>query len=235
MDACANHLGDRRLIETMIQKAAQVGADYIKFQSFEADRLSKNFPDYETNHSYYKSVELTDEDHKFIMDKCKQYNINPLFTVFNADKVDFLVSLGLDIVKIASPDGDNYPLINKCLKSFETVIVSTGMIDVKQVSMLLKIGCKTLYCVSKYPTQLGDIDYTAMQLHDGFSDHSLGIEAGKKAIDLNMGYLEKHFTLGRDLPGRDQAMSTTLDEFKELISYRDHKNKVQIYKTRWSD
>ena len=53
----------------------------------------------------------------------------------------------------------------------------------------------------------------------GYSDHTLGTEAGKYAICIGAEYLEKHFTLNRYLPGRDQKMSSTMDEMKELANW----------------
>ncbi len=50
----------------------------------------------------------------------------------------------------------------------------------------------------------------------GYSDHTLGTEAGKYAICIGAEYLEKHFTLNGYLPGRYQKMSSTMDEMKEL-------------------
>lgn len=233
-DACANHLGDRRLIEQMIKKAAETKIDIIKFQSFRANKLNKTYPNYEENYEYYKSVQLSRDDHIFILDACKKYGIEPLFTVFDLETVELLDELEINTVKIASPDADNWDLIKKCLRTFEVIFISTGMINTEQIRGLLELDSFIImYCISKYPTKIEEIDYELMKICHGFSDHTLGITAAKKAIDLEVEYIEKHFTLGRDLPGRDQAMSATLEDFKEIIDYRDYKNKVQIYKSRW--
>ena len=144
------------------------------------------------------------------------------------------------MVKIASPDADNYELINYCIDNFIKVFISTGMHTPQQIRTLRehvkgKKNVVLFYCVSKYPTLITDIDFDTMLYFDGFSDHTLGIEAAKKAIDLGMPYIEKHLTLGRDLPGKDQAMSTTVDEFRQIVQYRDYVSKIDIYKKRWSN
>jgi sialic acid synthase SpsE len=232
-DFCANHLGQPALIEHGIKLLAEAGVDIVKFQAFRASKLNQNFPNYDDNYLYYKSVELDDEALVKVVTHCNFYGIEPMFTVFNKDLVPRISNLCVKRIKIASPDGDNFELIDLCTKYFDEVIVSTGMIGDKDLIKLRKLPVKTLYCVSKYPTKLEDIDYNEMKFHAGFSDHSLGTEASKKAIDLDLEYVEKHFTLGRDLPGRDQFMSTTIDEFKELVSYKEQLNKIQIYKNRW--
>ena len=53
----------------------------------------------------------------------------------------------------------------------------------------------------------------------GYSDHSLGTEAGKLAICRGAEILEKHYTLSRNLPGKDQAMSMQIEEFAELAQF----------------
>jgi len=55
----------------------------------------------------------------------------------------------------------------------------------------------------------------------GFSDHSLGVEAAMAAMTMGIEILEKHFTLDRNLPGKDQQMSTTPDEFAKICGWRD--------------
>jgi sialic acid synthase SpsE len=108
------------------------------------------------------------------------------------------------------------------------------MIGVKQEQYLRKIPkIKLLYCISKYPTMNEDVDFERMLYYDGFSDHTQGIEASKKAIDNDVSIIERHFTLGKYLPGRDHFLSSTPDEFKELVDYKNYKNKIKQFKTRW--
>ena len=53
----------------------------------------------------------------------------------------------------------------------------------------------------------------------GYSDHTLGTEAAKYAICLGAEYVEKHFTLNRYLPGRDQKMSATIEDMSEIVEW----------------
>lgn len=224
-DACSNHLGDKRIIEQMIKSASECGVDFIKFQAFKADNLT---PEWMHRYDYYKSVELKDDDYPFIMDKCKQYGIKPMFTVFSVDMIPILLENGVQYCKIASPDADNIELIRICAKHFDEIIISTGMEFNNRYASF-----KYLYCVSRYPAPIEDIDFDKMQLFDGFSDHTQGITAAKKAIELGMEYIERHFTLGKWLPGKDHFVSSTPDEFKELCDYRDYKEMIPKYKNRW--
>jgi N,N'-diacetyllegionaminate synthase len=223
-------------MEEMIKQAANIGIDYIKFQSFRSDRLNKNWPDYQTAYEYYKSVELSDDDHVFILQKCCEYGIKPLFTVFDIDSARNLFNLGMRICKIASPDADNVKLVDYCIEHFRETIISSGMINTQQARVLKSYtDVKLLYCVSRYPAPKDSIDFDKMQMFDGFSDHTEGITAAKKAIDLGMQYIERHFTLGKYLPGKDHFFSSTPDEFKELVDYKNYVEKCKLYKTRWNN
>jgi sialic acid synthase SpsE len=222
-------------MEEGIKRLAEIGVDYVKFQTFNADKLNKNYPDYDKMYKYYKSVELSRDDHLFIIQNCEKYGIKPLFTAFDVDSAKMLAGLRIKTVKIASPDADNWDLLQTCNRLFDHMIISCGMIDTFNLSRLRKIYSKhtLLYCVSKYPAAFNDIDFDRMVLFDGFSDHTQDIRASKKAIDLGVDFIERHFTLGKDLPGKDHAISSTIDEFRELVQHRNYINNCKQYKTRW--
>lgn len=227
-DCCANHMGDRRIMESMIKAASGAGVDIVKFQSFRADKLHKDWPDYENAHAYYKAHELSEADHVWLMDKCREYGVSFLTTVFDLDTVDMLAGLGLKQVKIASPDANNWPLIDKCLEKFDRVFISTGMHTSKEITDLhfytYEKDVVLFRCISVYPApveNLGLKDFSTYIPNWGFSDHTSGTDAAKLAIALGADYVEKHFTLNRNLPGEDQAMSATVEEFREICEWRD--------------
>jgi len=232
-DIGANHCGDRKLMEKMVKTAAKIGIDVCKFQSWRADKLRKDWPDYENAYKYYKERELSEDDHVFLMETCEKHGIEFLTTVFDLDTVDFLASLGLRRIKIASPDANSWRLIDKCMVNFDHVIISLGMHTPEEVGQLAEfLGDRrdrvtVMHCVSLYPTppdKLNMIRLAAlMQVFPsvGFSDHTLGTDAGKLALCLGVSALEKHFTLDRHLPGKDQEMSALPREFKELVEWRE--------------
>ena len=238
-DVCANHLGNREMMERMISIAAEIGIDYVKFQSFKAKKLNSNWENFNVNYEYYKKHELSESDHEFIMETCEKYNIKPLFTVFDLHTAKQLLLLGVESIKIASPDANNWDLINYITDNFEDVIISTGMHTKRQIKTLKSLvrhnpHVRLLYCVSKYPTEMADIDFDDMLMFDGFSDHTQNLDASKKALDLGMGIIERHYTLGKYLPGRDHFLSSTPDELTELVKHRDYLVKSEAYKSRWN-
>lgn len=73
-EAGSNHNGDICIAKEMIRIAAKVGADYIKFQSWQSKNLKKDHLDIE----YYRLRELSDEDHFVLINESKKHNIKIL-------------------------------------------------------------------------------------------------------------------------------------------------------------
>lgn len=237
-DACSSHNGSRELMERMIFEAAKTGIDIIKWQSFRADKLNKKWPDYKKSLAYYKSVELDEATHAFVMEKCRVHGIEPLFTAFDLDSAKMLYRLGMRTVKIASPDANNWELIDWCLTEFDRILISTGLHTHNEINDLVNRvfdyheKVTLLHCISLYPTPLDKVNLFHMAAlmkvwpSVGFSDHSLGTDAAKIAMNLGAACIEKHFTLDRTMPGKDQSMSSDVDDFKELVEWRNTIKKV---------
>ena len=230
-DLSSNHMGDMEVVEAMIRCLAEHGIDIVKTQSWQADKLRRDMSDYEINYKYYKSRELSDEDHITIKQMCDHYGIEMLTTCFDVDRVEFLASLGLRAVKVGSPDTGSHRMIAMLLDRFEHVIISTGVATEQELADTIHL-CDNrdvvfLHCVVKYPCPLDEVNMERM-LHleqmgvrVGYSDHSMGTAAGKYAICLGAEYVEKHFTLSRYLSGRDQEMSATIEELAELVQWAE--------------
>lgn len=239
-DACRNHFGCKELIEKMILNATVQGADYIKFQLYNSARLNKHFYD-ERDIIEYQRHQLSDDQVQLILRTCKFAGITPMFTIFTKDRLEFYKNLFKDddvCIKVASPDM-NPDFVGEIKKFFwdRDIFVSTGMHTVKEITEIRNNtyleDCIFLYCISKYPTFMEDVDFEYMQTFNGFSDHTQGIEAAKKAIDLGMGYVEKHFTLSHNLPGKDKVVSIDPEELYKLCVYRDSVCNQEKYKERW--
>ncbi|MBF0541380.1 MAG: N-acetylneuraminate synthase family protein [Nitrospirae bacterium] len=228
-DVSSNHMGDMSVAQSLIREAALAGVDIVKFQSWQADRLRPDFPEYEATYKRHKKTELTDDDHRMLIDYCSQSGVEFLTTCFDITRMDFLSSLGLKTIKVASPDSMSFGMIGRLIDKFEHVIVSTGMttdVELKKlVQFVMGKNVTLLHCVSLYPTPIEDVNLDrmlwirSMGVETGFSDHSIGVTAGMFAIALGASIVEKHITLSRSLPGKDQAMSTTPDEFKVLCDW----------------
>ena len=224
-DAATNHGGDIDVAKEMIRVAKECGVDYIKFQSWQTKTMDSKNPAYER----MKKKELNDDHHFELIEECKKNNINFLTTCFNHERVDFLSSLGLNTIKVASTDVGSYRMLTLLRNKFKHIILSTGMSyedEVRKAVDILKSGDFTLlHCVSLYPTLVHHANLRRMLWlkqftpNVGFSDHTIGTHAAKIAICHGARLIEKHFTLKIDENDVFSKISATPEMLKEICDF----------------
>ncbi|PCJ16498.1 MAG: N-acetylneuraminate synthase [Candidatus Cloacimonadota bacterium] len=221
-----NHNGSLDLAKKMIDAAKESGAHGVKFQSFFAKNLVlETEPAFEI----FNKLCLSIDEHKLLYDHCEQQQIHFLSTPFSLDWVTVLNEIGVPAFKVASGDMDYYDLIEKITETKKPLIISSGMASESEIEHLMKQGfltnyeCILLHCISNYPPKLEDCHIRYIQTLDkkyknmiGISDHSAGIAVSLGAVALGARFIEKHFTLDKNLEGPDQKMSMDPKEFKEL-------------------
>lgn len=244
-EAGVNHNGDVELGKQLIDIAAEAGADLVKFQTFNADRLATRTAkkaDYQTQatgsresqHEMLRRLELTADMHKSLIAHCATRNLGFFSTGFDIESVDLLVSLGQDHFKIPSGEITNLPYLRYIGRLRKAIILSTGMatmgeieaaIDVLEQAGTPRSNMTVLHCTTEYPTPMEEVNLRAMQsIHAafgvavGYSDHTSGIEVSIAAVALGASVIEKHFTLDRNLPGPDHQASLEPQELKAMIS-----------------
>lgn len=243
-EAGVNHNGDLGLAKKLIDVAASSGVDYVKFQTFKTElNITKNAEkasyqkdntenQNESQFEMVKKLELSDDEHFYLIDYCKTKNIKFLSTAFDFYSIDFLKDK-VDFLKIPSGELNNLPYLRKMSKLSLPIILSTGMADMAEVKtayqVLVDNGAKKenitiLHCNTEYPTPMQDVNLLAMNhiqrelnVKVGYSDHTLGIEVPIAAVALGACVIEKHFTLDRTLPGPDHAASLEPDELKAMV------------------
>ena len=248
-EAGVNHNGDMETAKRLVDAAAEAGADAVKFQMFKADKLAassavmaeyqkKNTESSESQQSMLRKLELSEDDHIELQKYCEEKGIDFLSSPFDVDSMRFLLSIGMDIIKIPSGEITNFPYLREAAKSNKCIILSTGMCTMKEVhaavdvleqysddSMINDGKLTLLHCNTQYPTPYCDVNLKAMKsLHDefgcevGYSDHTLGIEIPIAAVAMGASVIEKHFTLDKNMPGPDHKASLEPDELKAMVS-----------------
>ncbi|MBD1140960.1 N-acetylneuraminate synthase family protein [Pelagibacterales bacterium SAG-MED39] len=235
-----NHLGDINIAKKMIDAAADAGADYCKFQTWSVKNLRTGPWDDDGRRELYKKAELSKEDHVELKNYCKKKNINFLTSIFNIKDINFLKKITPKLIKIGSPEIYNLDLIQGCLKNFDKVILSTGAAEWKEILKLKKLvninRLTLLHCVSSYPCDLENINMPRMKdLNEisnniGYSGHYKGIDDALFAICNGAEYIEKHFTIDKDLPGKDNKISIMPNELKFIVNFKNNVIKMQKYK-----
>ncbi len=244
-EAGVNHNGDLEIAKKLVDIAADSGADIVKFQTFNADRLvteTASKADYqisatgnnESQHAMLKKLELSDEMHRELISHCKFRNIEFLSTGFDIESIDYLISLGQKLFKIPSGEITNLPYLQHIGKLNCKVILSTGMStfqEIKEAIMILEVSgtprnnITVLHCTSAYPAPFEDVNLLAMkeirdlfQVQVGYSDHTLGIEISIAAVALGAKVIEKHFTLDKTMEGPDHKASLNPHELRSLVA-----------------
>ena len=93
-----------------------------------------------------------------------------------------------------------------------------------------------MHCVSSYPCDIEKINMKRLlalkELSNtvGYSGHLSGIEDSILAITYGATYIEKHFTIDNDLPGRDNKISILPEELREIKKYILISKKLQKFK-----
>ncbi len=244
-EAGVNHNGDKNLAKKLIDVAANAGVDYVKFQTFKAEKLvtkSLSKADYQKDNTgnadsqfnMLKKLELSKTDHDELKDYATEKGVSFFSTAFDLDSVDYLKSLGLEHAKIPSGEITNLPYLRAISKNFKKIILSTGMAELFEIQEALnalldngtdKKNITVLHCTTDYPTAMKDVNLKAM-LHIqnefgvqiGYSDHTLGIEVPIAAVALGARVIEKHFTLNRTMEGPDHAASLEPNELKDMVA-----------------
>lgn len=87
-----------------------------------------------------------------------------------------------------------------------------------------------LHCISSYPCKeenanLPKINHLKKYSKSiGYSDHTQGISTAILAIPFGLSFIEKHFTIDKSLPGRDNKFAILPEELSEL------KKNIELYK-----
>lgn len=227
-----NHMGSMSLAEKMIKSAANNGADYCKFQTWSVDHLKDGPWDKDGRREIYKKAQLSFEDHKTLKKICKKYKVIFFTSLFNINDVPMLKSVNKNIIKIPSHEIHNIALIKKCLENFKMVLISTGAAkwaEIKKITKLKNFKSKAImmHCVSSYPCETKNINLPRIKALQniskivGYSGHYFGIEDAIGAMSRGCTFIEKHFTINRKLPGRDNKFALLPKDLKELSKFRD--------------
>lgn len=245
-EAGVNHNGSIEIAKKLIDVAAKAGADFVKFQTFKADKLvskdakkaeyqSINLMDADNSqYNMLKKLELSESMHEGLITYASQKGIQFLSTAFDVESLDYLDQLGLPLFKIPSGEITNKPYLEHIAKKRKPVIMSTGMSDLGEVKSALEVltlngltndQITVLQCTTEYPAPMEEVNLKAMitmaealKVKTGFSDHTEGIEISLAAVAMGAMVIEKHFTLDKNMEGPDHQASLEPAELKGLIT-----------------
>lgn len=223
-----NHNGDMERACEMIEVAKSCGAEVAKFQIYIPERvLDLKKPRIVEHWDTIKAAELSFKDVRLLKDVCDAEGIEFFASVFHPDRVEWTEQIEVERYKIASRSIYDMELAFAIAATGKSIILSWGYHELRKgYPVLINHQAawdrtKHLYCISKYPTPLNELQLNFGGRYDGFSDHTMGITASIVAMSLGATIIEKHFTLSRKLPGCDQSCSIEPSELRQLCDMRD--------------
>ena len=238
-----NHNGSLDLAKKMIDTAKVAGADAVKFQTFKAEEFcgdinqtfkykSQGKVIEEPMLDMFKRYELSTESWNDIKEYSDKIGITFFSTPQNNSDLNFLLTVGVPVIKIGSDDFTNLPLIRRYKETRLPIILSCGMSNLSEVHQALEAvswfdgyPATLLLCTSQYPTPPEDVNILKLNtlqssfpgLITGFSDHTQGYLAASLAVSLGARIFEKHFTLDKNLPGPDHWFSEDIKGLSEWV------------------
>jgi N-acetylneuraminate synthase len=166
-EAGVNHNGQRDLAFSLVDVAAEAGADAVKFQTFDAQKLASKsalkaaYQKQSTNAaesqlSMLKKLELPRDWHQELQAYSQKKDIEFLSTAFDTDSLAFLVELGMPLFKIPSGELTNGPLLWQFARTSKPLILSTGMATLSEVEQGLAIVAHALNAESE-PVDMNEV------------------------------------------------------------------------------
>lgn len=232
-----NHNGIYENAIKMIDHAATIGVDCVKFQMrnlkdlYSQDALDMTSSDLSTQYTMglLEKFELTFEQYKALSEYSLSKNLLFLCTPWDKSSADLIEKIGVPAYKTASADMTNFDLLEHLAKKGKPLILSTGMSSKEEIDETvefltrLKADFALLHCNSTYPAPFKDINLRYLEklkrydIPVGYSGHERGISVSLGAVAMGARIIERHYTLDRGMEGPDHTASLEYDDFKKLV------------------
>lgn len=240
-EAGQNHQGDLATAREFIRIYAFEGADAIKFQTrnnkylfsqdaYDAPYASENaFAD--TYGAHREHLELKPEWLPILKEDCIKYGIKFMSTPFDEPSIDLLKQVDVDLLKVASFDLGNLPLLHRIAALGKPVVMSVGGGKIDQIRSSVEVllsrhdEVAVLHCVSEYPCEYNRLGLSNIEMLSkefprcviGSSDHFNGTLSGPVAYLQGARIFEKHVTLNRAWKGTDHSFALEPEGFRKFV------------------
>jgi len=239
----ANHNGDISKALKLIDQCKKIGVNAVKIQTYEPSDITLNtsnkdfviskkspWKKYKNLWSLYSKAQTPFSWQKKLFDHAYKIGIDIFSSPFSERAVDLLETLNCPIYKLASPEINHVPLIERIAKTQKPILISTGMateIDIRNAINTYKKYSKNKYillkCNSTYPSPMNDINLNSIHYMKkkyktiiGLSDHTIGYEIPLASVAMGAKVIEKHICLNKK-NRVDGFFSLNIKEFKEMI------------------
>ena len=238
-EAGINHNGDIGIAKKLIDSAATIGCDAIKFQKRNIDKVytqaflaePRNSPWGDTQRDQKLGLEFSNEQYLELALYAKEMKIDFSASAWDLDSLAFLETLQPPFHKVASAFITNENFLISVAKLGRPTFVSTGMCNFDAIDSAVKIFTKhncpfmLMHTVSVYPAKLDSLNMRLIPVLEqrygkpvGYSGHESNVSPTLCAAALGAKAIERHFTLDRTMYGSDQAASLEPDGMQRLVA-----------------
>lgn len=221
----ACHNGSLSTALDLIRGAAFAGAHAVKFQLYDAERLSRQ-RHAEAYRNKYADFQLPIHWLPILRDMAKKNALDFVLSVYDLRDLDTAQQYA-DILKISSFEAEARELRQACEATGLPLIISTGMATgglLHRLRLFQQFSASRialLHCVSAYPAPVEDLNLSVIDRYhlDGFSDHSANVLTGALAVSHGAEIVEVHLR-GFDTPASnpDFPHALTPAQLAEYVS-----------------
>ena len=238
-----NHNGDLQIAKKLIEEAAKVGVNGVKFQRRTINEMYKkeylNSPYLKdgsfgaTYGEHKKFLEFLDEDILELKKLAESLNVDFIVSGFDFSGFRFIEEfINPPFHKIASPLVSHFPILEEIASYGKPMIISTGMHNLEEVDKMMEFilpinnQIVLLQCTTSYPTEDEDVNLQVMNQYQrrygvlvGYSSHDRGVILPAASVALGSCFIEKHFTLDRTMKGPDHIASVEPRGMELIVKY----------------
>lgn len=247
-----SHGGSLEKAFRLIDAAADAGADSVKFQWVYAHEIlhpntglvrlpGGDVPLYRR----FQQLEVPPRFFRQVRDYAKSRGCSFICSPFGLQSLEELAAISPDAVKIASPELNHHPLLQRlaqirreCIRQGKEpvpVVLSSGVSTLADIERALDIfrdpedgslrGITLLHCVTSYPAPEEEYNLNVLPnlqaifgVEVGVSDHSLDPRlVPALAVACGARFIEKHITLSRQADGLDDPVALEPDQFAAMV------------------
>jgi sialic acid synthase SpsE len=226
-DAGSNHNQDFQRAIELVNAAKRSGSTGIKFQVFKAEKLYRDPAKWPELRKRELPAEWIPELSKHARSLGLQFGVTPFDMVSLAACAPYC-----DFIKISSFDVLRFDLVKAVGEIEMPIIISIGLCTKDEqaaIKYIVRREIKWLYCISKYPARIEDIDFTQFADNDGwrpvsgYSDHTanpLTIKIAARLFYDENAIIEYHLDLD-DMAGAESHIGHVWSESKIMQTIKE--------------
>ena len=227
-EAGVAHFGSLEKAFRLCDLAKEAGADSVKFQIFNVEKLISSVSTDWKNRLGPR--QMSADDYEKVQNYCNEIGLIFFATAHDEESLNHLVDLNVPVLKVGSGEKGNFKFLKKVITNNLPVIISTGMYSEAEVAELIsflrdqkKRDVIILHCVTEYPAAPVTINLRSLnwlseefKILSGYSDHTAGHHIASVSAAMGATVIEKHFTLNKKFKGTDHILSADPSDLKRI-------------------